>query len=323
MGDLNILNTRPVAAPRRRRVAAAALSAAAAVALAACSFSPFAETVEFAQGDLRARPITAPSAPPELVATDVAQAQEIARGVGQTRLDELAARRGTETPAAAQVPYLYGSSLGRAYLAGAGRRALAFGHPAATCPASGAASEAATPQAAAETALRRCLEATNQSSGPLRGGDECGCRLAVVDDVLLVAREDLGYAQAVSATVRFDDGARATLIAEDVERPTPTLPETATADAAFEALDYGARTLRLSSAAGPVGTLTLNADGSASLTLDAGGAAYEGNWASDGRRRGWLARRVALERGERSIVVLIGYEPGEIAERGAELFAAE
>ncbi len=203
-------------------------------------------------------------------------------------------------PAAA--PFLFSAPEGRAFLAApVAARALARGAPREWCPTIGlaAAPEAADPAAAAERALRRCLAARDERARAAG----CGCRLLALGDALLAPQSALDYAPGVGARlIGLGDGRP--LIA----RETPA--EGAGAVVAFE------------SAAGRVAEARLAPDGTATLTLDDGGAVFEGRRERLGWRRGRIVERLLLrDAAGRRLIALIGIEPLDYAAAGPALAA--
>lgn len=265
-----------------------------------------------------------PINPPEIRAASPAEAANAVATLDASRLQELANRRGSRRLGAAQVPFFFGSDLGRAYLKSVGPRALAFGEPAENCPAVGVSFGAASVTAAAQEALSACA-----------AQPDCGCRLAAAGDVLLAPIDSFDYARAVTATLRVGAREPALLVAEAL--PTEPVDGAVRLSPAEAAAGLARQTVALyapnAPTAGPIGALRLSADGSASLIAEIDGAErrFEGRWRSEGRRRGWYARQVALRPADSDgpndapddgVLLLIGYEPAELETRRDGLFAA-
>lgn len=227
---------------------------------------------------------------------------------------------------AANAPLLTDTVPGRSFLrASSSGRAIAIGAPATACPAMGVALTAKSLDAAASTALKQCLNATNPPH-KLRGRRRvaCGCRLIALGSVLIAEQEAFTHARKVSALIIDPrSGARAPLVAA-VAPVGPDLDKSASADAAQLTVRLaGAQEIDLSSATAPIGRLSLSAGGAAELRLKKGGPSYRGKWRVEGFRRGRRAGVVSLARGPKDrLFLLIGYEPGEVAKRGRSLIAA-
>ncbi|MEM9048800.1 MAG: hypothetical protein AAGC92_08775 [Pseudomonadota bacterium] len=113
------------------------------------------------------------------------------------RIVQAPATNPSAQPVAARfLPLIYTSAPGRAFRAFAPSRALATGVPAALCPAL-AAGGGATPAAAAQVALERCLGALRENVA----APDCGCRLLAVDAVALAPRDAFAYARGLSTRV--------------------------------------------------------------------------------------------------------------------------
>lgn len=231
--------------------------------------------------------------------TDVAQAEISARRIDARLPGATAGARIVEASAA---PFLYGSPVGRRFLAASGARALARGDPAAQCPAAGLAVGPPTsdPGTVSGAALSGCLALLSQQGR----GATCGCRILAIDNALAVSLRDLSYAPGVSARLFGITGARQ-LIAEE-----RTAPDGESTRVAF----YDAR--------GPVAIAELHPDGSAQMLDLGGGAVFAGFRELHGWRRGRVAERLLLtgEDGKR-VIALIGFEPADIAAAGNSLAA--
>ncbi len=240
--------------------------------------------------------------PPEITVraeADMADALAAVRRVALRRGDAGAAPR---VEAVAE-PFLYGSPVGRRYLAMAPARALAIGDPPERCPAAGLGGDAETvagAQAAAGQALRQCLAAVGGRAG-------CGCRLMALDDMLLAGPLAFTYAPGVGGRL-VGDGAGG--------RGAPlTVAERATDDPARTLIGFF-------DAAGPVAVGEVDDGGGARLVLTPSGALFEGARERRGWRRGRIMERLLLSDADgRRIIALIGFEPADIAAEGAALAA--
>ena len=280
------------------------------------------------KGDIELTRLTQPPQPPELIAKAQSEVARIAASASRARLKGLARRAGAKPFEGPQIPLLIESALGRAYLASGPGRAIAMGSPAATCPMMGAALSRASSEEASRAALSQCL--TQRAA---RGASaSCGCRLVAAGDVLLTDAASLAYARAVTARLtRPAETGRAALDAPLIaeERLYDVQGDSRLSASALADLAAGARTIWLLAASGPVGLLTLSADGAAELWLVQGPRqapeikeTLRGVWRAEGFRRGRLARRVALSDGAgRAAYVFLGYEPREYAARRAQLIA--
>lgn len=287
--------------------------------LVGCAGLPIQTTLD--PSDIGLDRLRQPQNPPEISVATAADAPRAVARLDARRLADLADRAGVRRLGAAQVPFFFGSDLGRAYLKSDGPRALAFGDPADSCAAVGVALQARDVTTAARSALSQCVA---------RAG--CACRLAAAGDVLLAPLESFDYARAVTASMRIGGDAPIMLLAED----RPQEPTDGPVLSPLDALEAGGARQRVALfsprdlSAGPIGALTLEADGAAQLTARVGGAErrYVGRWTSEGRRRGWFARTVAMRPADgrsaaaERLLLLIGYEPAELSERQERLFAA-
>ncbi len=203
-------------------------------------------------------------------------------------------------------PFLYGSPIGRRFLAASGARALAVGDPPASCPAAWIGESARTRraadglEAAVAKALRGCLSA-------LEGRAGCGCRLMALDDMLLAEPRAFSYAPGV--------GGRLIGAATGGKGAPLTVAERATEDPARTLIGFF-------DAAGPVALGELDDDGAARLILLASGATFEGARERRGWRRGRIVERLLLRDPDgRRIIALIGFEPADIVAEGDALAA--
>ncbi|MEL6278684.1 MAG: hypothetical protein AAF661_06435 [Pseudomonadota bacterium] len=251
-----------------------------------------------------------------LVANSPSDAAALSRGATAERLSALATRRRAETFSGAELPFFFESEIGRAYLTAGAGRAIARGEPSESCPAFGVALQQISPEAAAQEALNRCL--ANRAADT---ADRCGCRLLAAGSILFGEREEFAHARGVNARLISLEGAfDVTLVAEQ------KLEERPAAD-----LERGVgETVWLLGPSGPAAAVELSPDGDASLIILTGPSdalqtvkTYTGRWDSEGYRRGRIATQIGVrdEQGRRA-VLLIGYEPEELARRQAELIAA-
>lgn len=266
--------------------------------LAACAGSPATPQGPLAQQ--RFLPLTPPPQISVRAEADMADALAAVRRVARDSADATAPR----IEAVAE-PFLYGSPLGRRYLALAPARALALGDPAERCPAAGLGHDAgarggAGAQAAAGQALRQCLAMTE-------GRADCGCRLMALDDMLLAGPLAFTYAPGVGGRlVGGGAGGRGAPL---------TVAERATDDPARTLIGFF-------DASGPVAVGEVNDDGGARLVLTRSGAVFEGARERRGWRRGRIMERLLLSDAEgRRIIALIGFEPADIVAEGAALAA--
>lgn len=210
-------------------------------------------------------------------------AERVEDAAGAARRATAALRgRGLDRVALDAAPLIARAAPGLRFLAAAPHRALALGAPFGQCPAEAVAS-AATPRAAAGSALTTCLA----QSGP-----DCGCVLLALDDALFAPRAALAYAQGVAATLLGRDAPDGLLVAE--ERAAPD-----------------GRAIRLRDAGGALGEGFASPGGAARLSLN--GRRYQGRWRGFGRLRGRLVERWRLTgpQGE-ALSLLIGFEPGAL-----------
>jgi hypothetical protein len=229
--------------------------------------------------------------------SEIAQAALVARRAETPSSSRAARARVVEATAA---PFLYGSPVGRRFLAAAGARALARGYPEAQCPALGLAEgpPSGDPTAVTRAALSGCLGLLADQGR----SKECGCRILAVDDILAVPLTDLSYAPGVSARLFGVTGIRP-LVAE--ERGAP---------------DGESTRVAFFDVRGPVAIAELHPDGTAQMLELGEGSVFAGIRELHGWRRGRVAERLLLtgEDGKR-VIALIGFEPTDIAAGGAAL----
>ena len=296
-----------------RRFAPVAVTASALVlVLVGCAAIP--ETTTLRPSDIGLVKLLQPIRPPIHRATRESDVDRIALAASSKRgLNRLVNRRSTKAVLGVQTPFFFESDLGRTYLKSTEPRALAFGDPAQECPAIGAALSADTAAKAAHMALRRCLK-------QLGGRPNCGCRIAAIESLLLADVAHFEHARAVSVMARFGNGPIAQLIGETTRTEPQDGPVRITHEAIKNAL--ATQSITLHAISGLIGRIDFAYDGSAYFE-SAGGAKYHGYWRSEGFRRGWFARIVALtprkEKGD-PFLLLVGYEPREFAARQHDLF---
>jgi len=266
------------------------------VMLAACAATP-----EAPQGPLARQRLLPLAPPPQIVAGSEAGLADALTAVRRLEAKRDAAAAAPRVEAVAE-PFLYGSPLGRRFLALAPARALAIGDPPERCPAAGIGHEpgdgAAARRAAAGEALRRCLAAGD-------GRAACGCRLLALDDMLLAGPRAFTYAPGVGGRL-VGDGAGG--------RGAPlTVSERATDDPARTLIGFF-------DAAGPVAVGEVDDGGAARLVMLESGAAFQGARERRGWRRGRIMERLLLsDAAGRRLIALIGFEPADIVAEGAAL----
>ena len=195
------------------------------------------------------------------------------------------------------LPFLTSTESGRRFLAAAAPRALARGMPPELCPVAVAAKGAPGTSRAevAGQALQKCLA----QLGPARPG--CGCRIVALDDLVTVPREDLAYATGTSARMRSASlGIDLLLVAEEVS---------------------GGGTL-LRDLHGPVARLVRGENDAVTLSFHATGRRFDGFRIPVGFRRGRIAERIyVVDADGNRLSLLIGFEPGELADRAGAWLA--
>ncbi len=237
------------------------------------------------------------SHPPIIAATRPEDLPVALRIAENTDPAELAARESARWVGVDALPFLTGTEAGKRFLSAAAPRALARGMPPQACPAAAMASgPPATPRAeVAGQALERCLARL----GPARTG--CGCRIVALDDLITVPREDTAYATGISARMRSAAlGIDLLLVAEEAP---------------------GGSTL-LRDLHGPVGRLVNGENDAVTLTFHATGGRFEGYRIAVGFRRGRIAERIyVVDADGNRLSLLIGFEPGELADRAGAWLA--
>ncbi len=237
------------------------------------------------------------SNPPIIAATRPENLPAALRIAENTDQAELARRESARWVGVDALPFLTSTESGKRFLSAAAPRALARGMPPQSCPAAAMASATpGTPRAeVAGQALRRCLARL----APER--PDCGCRIVALDDLVTVPREDTAYATGTSARMRSASlGIDLLLVAEVVPGGDTIL-----------------RDLR-----GPVARLVNGENDAVTLHFQATGRRFDGFRIVVGFRRGRIAERsyVADADGNR-LSLLIGFEPGELADRAGAWLA--
>lgn len=219
--------------------------------------------------------------------------------------------------APAEVPFLSQTVKGRDFLRIEGDRAIARGDPQDFCPVTETSENGATSaRIAAASALSRCLASVralpplDQSGAATSGTPDpragCGCRLAAINDIVTLPRRDTGYATGAAARIK------AGFLG---------------IDGLFVAEDAGDGTIGLRDVEGVIGVIEPQGGDRASLTLRRPGSRTEGLRIAGvalpvGFRRGRLATRYYFDGGRgRRAVVLVGFDPAELAERAGAWLA--
>ncbi len=237
------------------------------------------------------------SRPPIIAATrpeDLSVALRIAENADPAELSKRESARWVGVDA---LPFLTSTEVGKRFLAAAAPRALARGMPPEACPAATMASGTpGTPRAEiAGQALRSCLA----KLVPERTG--CGCRIVALDDLVTVSREDTAYATGTSARMRSAAlGIDLLLVAEEVP---------------------GGDTL-LRDLHGPVARLVNGENDAVTLRFHSTGRRFDGYRIAVGFRRGRIAERIyVVDADGNRLSLLIGFEPGELADRAGAWLA--
>jgi hypothetical protein len=237
------------------------------------------------------------SNPPIIAATRPENLPAALRIAENTDQAELARRESARWVGVDALPFLTSTEAGKRFLSAAAPRALARGMPPQTCPAAAMAS--ATPGTSrtevAGQALRRCLTLLT----PER--PDCGCRIVALDDLVTVPREDTVYATGTSARMRSPAlGIDLLLVAEEVP---------------------GGDTI-LRDLHGPVARLENGENDAVTLRFHATGSRFDGHRIVVGFRRGRIAERIYVtDAGGNRLSLLIGFEPGELADRAGAWLA--
>ncbi|MEM9781918.1 MAG: hypothetical protein AAF899_05535 [Pseudomonadota bacterium] len=225
----------------------------------------------------------------------------IARRASALDANTLLRRPGWRREQLAAVPFLTQTREGRRFLTAARPRALARGVPADFCPVMTVSTtgERETVSEAVRTALSGCLNA----AATLPDGEECGCEIVALNDILTIPSDEAGYASSVELRLRADFVGLDTLLV---------------------ASDAPDGSLLIRSVDGVIGRIAQDADGRAVLALTAsqGLIALPGIAVPVGFRRGRIATRYYFEdsAGNRA-VALVGFGPDELASGAARWLA--
>lgn len=235
---------------------------------------------------------------PPIIATFGPEDLEIARSVAaNTDPAEVSRRESARWVGIDSIPLLTSTGAGRHFVAATAPRALARGMPQESCPAAAMASAAPpTPRAEiAVKALQECLAQLKPEHG------DCGCRVVALDNLVMVAHEDTGYATGTTARMRAASlGIDLVLVAEETYDDEILL-----------------RDLR-----GPVALLRSGEGDAVTLEFTAGGRRFEGRRIRVGFRRGRIAERIyATDPEGNRLSLLIGFEPDELAARAGAWLA--
>ena len=221
--------------------------------------------------------------PPEVIVRTTADMQKARRSLSVMDPNELAGREGARMARANALPWLSGSTEGRAFLDEKLGRVLVRGTPAAFCPVALTESGPKPVAELATDALNTCLEIA---------GPDCGCRVIAAGSVLLVPRDQVAYATGVSARIKARAlGLDGLLVAEDAPNGGVLLRDVNTV----------------------VGKLERSGDDAVTLTF--GESIYRGTARKVGFRRGRLAERIyAKDPNGNRLSLLIGFGPVELSE---------
>jgi hypothetical protein len=242
---------------------------------------------ERAPDSVNAQKILIMDRPPIVIAKDPIGIENARTLISRLTPTALQSRKGARFVDANELPWLSGSVQGKTFMTSPPNRVLVRGNPQSMCPvAFTATGDAGTPTGeVARRALSKCL-----SDAPAG----CGCQVVAIRNSLLAKREDISYATGIAARIRsralgLDD----LVVAE--EQPSGTV--------------------LLRDLTSPIGTLNFSKGDAVSMTLKGSNSVYTGTVRNVGFRRGRLARRIYVKSpgGER-ISILIGFDPGELAE---------
>ncbi|MEM1161249.1 MAG: hypothetical protein AAGJ28_09970 [Pseudomonadota bacterium] len=223
--------------------------------------------------------------PPAIYAADPGQVGKAGQILRNLAVQDLTRREGAGYVDANALPWLTGSTEGRAFLASKAPRALVRGSPAEFCPAAVTTSGQRPAIDLATDALRQCLSASR---------DGCGCEVIAINSTLMVPRQDVTYATGIAARIRARSlGLDGLLVAEEAQGGDILLR------------DLG----------GVIGKISRSGDGIVTVQMRNGAAPFEGKARKVGYRRGRLAERIyASDPDGNRLSLLIGFDPGELAE---------
>lgn len=223
--------------------------------------------------------------PPSVVVDKSNDLSRVRRMLDRISPNDLAQQSGARRVDANALPWLTGSTEGRAFLAAKTNRVLVRGTPRASCPVALTETGASGIPELASKALQQCAA----QSAP-----DCGCQLVAAGSVLLVPRAEVEYATGVSARIRVSAlGLDGFLVAE--ESPDGTI--------------------LLRDVAGVVGKLERGSGDQVTLSLQQASKPFSGVARPVGYRRGRLAERIyATDPDGNRLSLLIGFAPEELAQ---------
>lgn len=231
--------------------------------------------------------------PPVIAATSSADVQLAEAKVDRLDLARISRRPDARSSATDALPYLSGTTTGRAFLRGPLPRALARGNPPEMCPAEFSVTGAKSRSAAVRAAFDGCLAA-------LRSRPGCGCRLFAIDHVLTVPRNEAAYATGVTARLSVPGlGIDGLAVAE-------------------EDIEDG---LILRDLEGVFAHVRRNGE-HVTVRFEKLGRTFEGRSIRVGFRRGRIAERIyATDADGNRLSLLVGFEPSELAAGAARWLA--
>jgi len=234
--------------------------------------------------------------PPIIAATEPKDLDVAHTIAANTSSAEISQRESVHWVGVDALPFLGSTEAGRRFLAAAAPRALARGMPKEICPATAAAIGIAPAKQAdvAVQALQNCLAVLAPEHS------DCGCRIVGLDDMVTVPWEDIAYATGTSARLRVAAlGIDLVLVAEQTDDGTLL------------------RDLR-----GPVARVRQGEGDAVAVEFLDTGRRFEGRRIAVGFRRGRIAERIyATDSGGDRLILLIGFEPDELAGQAAAWLA--